>query len=164
MLKLLSQFECDRAWRTISGSPIWLTDQNSCIWNHMHLLVFGCDRGKKQDLWCWLRWRPHCEDAQSPGRQGMVLLHWEPQLLAVGNRQMQMQGEVKWGWEGGRHTWSHRGSHTCSRHSTGEWAVCQVEEKGLENYHMKILNSGSGNSIPFVGCVTRKAAHTLEAS
>lgn len=34
----------------------------------------------------------------------------------------------------------------------------------LENYHTKILSSGNENNITFIGCLSRKATHTLEAS
>lgn len=180
MLKLLSQFECDRHWRTISVSPISLTDQNSCIWSHVHSLLRGCDRGKKWDLWGWLRWRAHCKVGMlraqgGRGRSCSSQSHssslWETERckstekvkLGLGGRVWQVLAH-KLHAEVGRHTWSHRRSHACRRHSTREWAVGQAEEQGLENYHTKILNSGSGNSIAFVGYVTRKATHTLEAS
>lgn len=67
--KMLKHLECDRPWRTIFGSLISLTDQKSCIWSRMHFLLCGRDRGKKWDLWCWLRWRPHCE-VRMPRAQG----------------------------------------------------------------------------------------------
>lgn len=93
MLKLLSEFECDRLWRTISGSPISLTDQNSCTWSHMHFSLCGCDRGKKWDLVLAQVEAPlRGGDAQSPGK-----LHWEPQLCSEGNRQMQKQWEAQVG-------------------------------------------------------------------
>lgn len=94
MLKLLSQFECDRHWRTISVSPISLTDQNSCIWSALFT------------PWLWQRKEMGSVglaqvegplqggDAQGPGRQGKVMLLSEPQLFPVGNREMQKH------WEG----------------------------------------------------------------
>lgn len=68
---------------------------------------------------------------------------------------------------GGRDTHGATGDPTLAVGTQQEnelFAKWKKRKERLENYHTKILNSGSGNSITFIGCLTRKATHTLEAS